>query len=599
VTAVAVVGLGAMGSRIAARLVAAGHEVIVWNRSAEKAERLAELGAIPAATPAQAASRAEVLITMVADAAALRAVTEGSDGVVAGASASLTVVEMSTVGPGAVARLASALPPATGLLDAPVLGSLAEAESGSLLIFAGGPAQLVEHVLPVLATAGSVLHVGDLGAGAAAKLMANAALFPTLGTLGEAIALARGLGLSSEAAYQVLAVTPLAAQAVRRRAAIEGGEYPPRFRLTLAGKDARLIADTAAAAGVDLRVTTAAGSWLAEAEQAGLGDRDYTAILKTILRGRDDRPSRPRPDAPPAPAMEPAGYDGLIIDLDGVVWRGSEPIPGAAEAIAAVRGSGTQAVGKFPIDVGRLGVDLLSVVGHKMYAPKGIGALYVRSGVLLEPLVPGGGQERGLRAGTENVALAVGLGAAADLAYYELADGGPKRLQELRDLLYRRLNDHLPGRVRLRRRGRPPRLARLAQRPPTTRWCSLVMPVPASAGARRPAAAALLVELSLLRQRAGRGHRPGGGRRAAAGVAGQPRGPLRSARRGAVGRGHRPAGLDGDRGTHARLDIGGEAGRLRRDGGDPGRLRVLAGPPGRPDARRAAVRDGLRGRLTC
>jgi len=108
-----------------------------------------------------------------------------------------------------------------------------------------------------------------------------------------------------------------------------------------------------------------------------------------------------------------------------------------------------QAVGKIPIDVGRLGVDLLSVAGHKMYAPKGVGALYVRSGVVLEPLVPGGGQERGLRAGTENVALAVGLGAAADLARHELADGGPHGLQELRDLLYRRLNDHLPGRVRL------------------------------------------------------------------------------------------------------------------------------------------------------
>jgi cysteine desulfurase len=108
-----------------------------------------------------------------------------------------------------------------------------------------------------------------------------------------------------------------------------------------------------------------------------------------------------------------------------------------------------QAAGKIPIDVGRLGVDLLSVVGHKMYAAKGVGALYVRSGVLLEPLVPGGGQERGLRAGTENVALAVGLGAAADLARHELADDARQRLQELRDLLYRRLNDHLPGRVRL------------------------------------------------------------------------------------------------------------------------------------------------------
>src|SRR6516165_12786716 len=154
-TAVAVVGLGAMGRRIAIRLVAAGHEVTVWNRSAGKAEPLAELGAVPAASPAEAASRAEVLITMVADPAALRAVTEGPGGVAADASAPLTVVEMSTVGPAAVARLASALPPATGLLDAPVLGSLAEAESGSLVILAGGPARLVERVLPVLAAVGS------------------------------------------------------------------------------------------------------------------------------------------------------------------------------------------------------------------------------------------------------------------------------------------------------------------------------------------------------------------------------------------------------------------------------------------------------------
>ena len=283
-TAVAVAGLGAMGSRIAARLVAAGHEVIVWNRSADKAERLAGLSAIPAATPAEAASHSEVLITMVTGPAALRAVTEGPDGVVAGAGASLTVVEMSTVGPAAVVRLAAALPPATGLVDAPVLGSPAEAEAGSLVIFAGGAAQLVERALPVLAVLGSVLHVGELGAGAAAKLMANAVLFATLGTLGEAIALARGVGLSAEATYRVLAATVLAAQAERRRAAIEAGEFPPRFPLTLAGKDAQLIADAAAAAGVELRLITAAATWLAEAQQAGLGGRDYTAMLKTILR---------------------------------------------------------------------------------------------------------------------------------------------------------------------------------------------------------------------------------------------------------------------------------------------------------------------------
>ncbi|HEY7147028.1 MAG TPA: NAD(P)-dependent oxidoreductase [Streptosporangiaceae bacterium] len=288
-TAVAVIGLGAMGSRIAARLMAAGHEVTVWNRSAGSAERLAGLGAFPAATPAEAASRAEVLITMVADPAALRAATEAADGVVAGASESLTVIEMSTVGPAAVARLASVLPPGTGLVDAPVLGSLAEAESGSLVIFAGGEAQIVERVSLVLSAVGSVRHVGQAGAGAAAKLVANAVLFATLGTLGEAIVLARGLGLSADAAYQVLAATPLAAQAERRRPAIEAGEYPPRFALTLAEKDARLTAAAAADAGVTLRLIAAAGSWLAEAEQSGLGSRDYTAVLKTILGSGSDR----------------------------------------------------------------------------------------------------------------------------------------------------------------------------------------------------------------------------------------------------------------------------------------------------------------------
>ncbi|MFK4107596.1 cysteine desulfurase family protein [Streptomyces sp. NPDC002176] len=108
-----------------------------------------------------------------------------------------------------------------------------------------------------------------------------------------------------------------------------------------------------------------------------------------------------------------------------------------------------QAAGKIPVDVTALGVDLLTLVGHKMYAPKGIAALYVRDGVRLEPLVYGGGQEGGLRAGTENVALAAALGTAAELAASELADGGAQRLRELRDRLHRALAQALPGRTHL------------------------------------------------------------------------------------------------------------------------------------------------------
>jgi cysteine desulfurase len=107
-----------------------------------------------------------------------------------------------------------------------------------------------------------------------------------------------------------------------------------------------------------------------------------------------------------------------------------------------------QAVGKVPVDVAALDVDLLTVVGHKMYAPKGVAALYVRPGLTLEPVVYGGGQERGLRSGTENVALAVALGAAADLARADLASDGPSRLAALRDRLHDRLADAL-GHVRV------------------------------------------------------------------------------------------------------------------------------------------------------
>jgi 3-hydroxyisobutyrate dehydrogenase-like beta-hydroxyacid dehydrogenase len=280
-TKVAVVGLGAMGQRIARRLVVAGNDLVVWNRTSERAAPLVDLGATAAKTPAQAASEAEVVITMVADPAALEAVTKGSDGIGQGVDPSTTVIDMSTVGPAAVRWLASALPPGTPLLDAPVLGSLPEAESGSLTIFVGGPRALVDRWRPLLAELGAPIHVGDLGSGAAAKLVANASLFGILGVLGEAVALARMLGLADEVAFEVLSATPLASQAERRRPSIESGDYPPRFLLSLARKDVDLIA--AAAGQSDLRVLTAVRAWLADAEAAGRGGDDYSAALAHIL----------------------------------------------------------------------------------------------------------------------------------------------------------------------------------------------------------------------------------------------------------------------------------------------------------------------------
>jgi 3-hydroxyisobutyrate dehydrogenase/2-hydroxy-3-oxopropionate reductase len=282
-TAVAVVGLGVMGSRIAGRFLDAGQETIVWNRTAEKAEPLASRGATVAATPAEAARRADFVITMVADPAALRAVTEGPDGVLAGAANSTLLMEMSTVGPAAIARLADAIPEGVGFLDTPVLGSLSEAESGTLTVFIGGRQSLVERAVPVLRTLGRPVHVGPLGSGAAAKLVANSTLLAVLGVLGEAVALADGLGLSRDAAFEVLSVTPLAAQAGRRREAIETGSYPHRFTLSLGRKDAELVVEAATAAGVDVRHAKAAQSWLADAEKAGRGADDYAAVIGHII----------------------------------------------------------------------------------------------------------------------------------------------------------------------------------------------------------------------------------------------------------------------------------------------------------------------------
>ena len=280
---VAFIGLGAMGSAMARCLLAAGHRLTVWNRTPDKAQPLGDLGATVARTPAEAAGKADVVMTMLADPPALRAVSEGPQGVIAGVREATTVIEMSTVGPAAVSRLSEALPAGAGLLDAPVLGSVSEAEAGTLHLFVGGPAALFRRWSPLLSALGTPLHVGDLGAGAAAKLVANTTLLGVLGVLGETLALARGLGLGEDAAYEALAATPLAEQARRRRGAVESGDYPKRFALSLARKDADLIVEAASSAGVDMRLLAATRTWFADAEDAGWGERDYSTVLARIL----------------------------------------------------------------------------------------------------------------------------------------------------------------------------------------------------------------------------------------------------------------------------------------------------------------------------
>lgn len=283
-TAVAWLGLGAMGARMACRLLAAGHDLWVWNRTPERTGPLVAAGARAAATPADAVRHADVVVVMVADPAALR---EVADGFVAGIRDSATVIDMSTVGPDAVADLRAALPAGVALLDAPVMGSVAEAEAGSLTVFVGGPDDVVARHETLLATLGAVVHFGPSGAGAAAKLVANYALLGVVTVLGESVALADNLGLPRDATWRLLAHTPLAAQAQRREPAISSGEFPRRFALALARKDTDLVA---AASDADLPIARAVQSWLASAEAAGLGAEDYIAVLGHILASSATEP---------------------------------------------------------------------------------------------------------------------------------------------------------------------------------------------------------------------------------------------------------------------------------------------------------------------
>jgi 3-hydroxyisobutyrate dehydrogenase-like beta-hydroxyacid dehydrogenase len=287
VTTVAVIGLGAMGSRIARRLLDSGHDVVVWNRTASRAEPLVAAGAVAAGSPADAARRVEAVITMLADPDALRAVTEGPDGIAAGATAGTTVIEMSTVGPAAIRWLASALPDRVRVIDAPVLGSLNEAETGSLKVFIGGPDDLVDRWVPVISALGSPIHIGPLGSGASVKLVANATLVGTLTLLGEVVALADRLGLPRERTFEVLEATPLAAQAARRREALAKGEYPKHFGLSLARKDAELVVEAGDEHAQEVPVLEAARRWFAEADAASWGDRDYSEVLRWIFGERE------------------------------------------------------------------------------------------------------------------------------------------------------------------------------------------------------------------------------------------------------------------------------------------------------------------------
>jgi 3-hydroxyisobutyrate dehydrogenase-like beta-hydroxyacid dehydrogenase len=280
-------GLGQMGAPMAGRLVDAGHDVAVWNRTPARAAPLVERGARLAGSPGEAADGAEALFTMLSAPNAVDTVLFGPDGAAAFLADGATLIEMSTIGPAAVHAVRARLPEPVAMLDAPVLGSVPQADDGSLKVFVGGDGDVFRRWEAVLAHLGHPVVLGPLGAGASMKLVANSTLGALMTGLAEALALAEGLGLDRAAVLDVLAESPIGATVRSKRANVEAVRYsPPNFKLGLAVKDLGLVADAAAESGVDLRVGAAARSWMEEAEAAGLGTLDYSAVIAHAL-GQD------------------------------------------------------------------------------------------------------------------------------------------------------------------------------------------------------------------------------------------------------------------------------------------------------------------------
>jgi 3-hydroxyisobutyrate dehydrogenase-like beta-hydroxyacid dehydrogenase len=286
---VAVVGCGRMGGAMAGTLRRAGAQVVVFNRTRAKADAVAgDTGARVAATAAEAAAEADVVLSSLADDAAVNDAYGGPEGVAAGLRPGTVVLESSTVDPATVRELRPLVEErGAALLDAPVSGSVALVERGELTVMVGGDAAALERARPVLDTlANSVFHVGELGAGATMKLVVNATLHGLNLALSEGLVLAEKAGVARTAAYEVLAASAVAAPYLHyKRAAFERPEETPvAFSLDLAAKDLDLALALAERAGARLEQTATNRQVVRAAIAAGMGGADFSA-LAVFLRG--------------------------------------------------------------------------------------------------------------------------------------------------------------------------------------------------------------------------------------------------------------------------------------------------------------------------
>jgi 3-hydroxyisobutyrate dehydrogenase-like beta-hydroxyacid dehydrogenase len=279
------VGLGAMGSRIAGRLLDAGNELYGTNRTRSKAQPLIERGLQWRDTPREVAAAADVVFSMVTDDAALEAVNSGPDGILAGLEDCNVYVDMSTVSPRRSRQLAERVQSLGALmLDAPVSGSIPQAESGTLAIFVGGSDEAFATVAPLLSELGqAVTRVGTNGQGLLLKLAVNISLAVQTLAFSEGLLLAERGGIDPRLAAEVMSTSSIGSPMLKARVPLLL-DLPKQawFDVTLMAKDIRLAREAADELAIPLPSAAVADEMLARASELGYAHRDLAALHEVL-----------------------------------------------------------------------------------------------------------------------------------------------------------------------------------------------------------------------------------------------------------------------------------------------------------------------------
>lgn len=282
-TRIALLGAGAMGSRIAGHWLKAGHEVTVYNRSPERLDTLKALGASTAPTPKAAAEGAEIIVAMVRDDQASKAVWDGAEGALQSLTQDKIAVESSTLSPGWVQALASRVEERGGaFLEAPVLGTRPQAEAAKLIYLIGGNPAALETARPILECAsGAIHHMGGPGQAAAMKLAVNAQYGVQVVIWAETLALLARNGIPKTRAVEVLNTLPTTSPALQVAGNLMVEEkFAPMFPIDLVEKDFAYAEQVAKGLGLDAALIKAAHSTYERAKREGFGDDNIVAVAR-------------------------------------------------------------------------------------------------------------------------------------------------------------------------------------------------------------------------------------------------------------------------------------------------------------------------------